>query len=66
MSRFDDFRRGDRVAHITLGDGVVTEVNDTVHVVYHQKVAGRLVHGTYDRRWFDTNPKFLSHRSEQP
>ena len=59
MPTVDDFRSGERVAHVTLGDGVVDPVEGGV-VVVHYKTG---VIGKYDRRWFELNPRFIFHRS---
>lgn len=52
------FRQGDSVAHITMGDGIVTRVTaDSVHVRYGRSI------GIYDLSWFRLHPKFLFHRN---
>lgn len=64
MSKFDDFKPGERVAHITVGDGVVTAIEDgCVYVQYDRPVIkGKPFTGAYDRRWFEIHPTFLFHR----
>lgn len=59
MSRFEDFRVGQKVAHVRLGDGRVSEVTpEYVSVRYDDKTLGE-----YDHRWFELHPTFLFHRS---
>lgn len=65
------FQVGDRVAHISLGDGVVTAREPShVQVTYDEKykkeivsVGGKHIVQNYDAAWFVRNPKFLFHRS---
>lgn len=58
MSTFDDFHPGDRVAHISLGDGTVQSASYSIVVVrYDNKAIGQ-----YDRRWFELHPRYLFHR----
>lgn len=62
------FQKGDHVAHITLGDGEVTE-NDgqTVSVTFvGRHKDGSHWRGCYDALWFNLNPKFLFHRNTRP
>lgn len=55
------FKQGDRVAHISLGDGVVIRSTvDSVHVRYQQCT------GIYDARWFELHPTWLFHRHTKP
>lgn len=62
MADMGDFRVGERVAHITNGDGVVVVSDDEdVRVKYDN---GSL--GIYDDVWFYHHPKFLFHRSPAP
>jgi hypothetical protein len=65
LQLMERFQKGDVVAHITVGDGVVTG-NDvkTVTVTYAATSKdGRHQEGCYDALWFDQHPKFLFHRS---
>lgn len=66
MTTFSDFAQHDSVAHITLGDGVVCEKDNTIVTVRFERRYnnGPCVVGKYDQRWFEINPKFLSHRSK--
>ena len=54
------FRRGDRVSHITVGDGVVIGDGNLIVVQYQHLV------GKYDANWFKVNPHFLFHRGTEP
>ena len=66
MSRFEDFKARDRVAHILIGDGVVTRVDDDgVHVTFDHVRHKKHVEGVYDRRWFALNPEYLFHRTRK-
>lgn len=65
MSNFDDFKPGDRVAHVGVGDGIVTAVeNGYVTVAYDLATKSGPFKGQYDRRWFEINTNFLFHRTE--
>jgi hypothetical protein len=65
MAGFDNFKTGERVAHISCGAGVVTAADEEfVHVTYDQTNAkGRHWTGKYDRRWFELCPNYLFHRT---
>lgn len=58
---FDTFKVGDKVAHITLGDGIVREIGSEVCVFYGERGPT----GKYDHRWFELHPNFLFHRSSR-
>jgi hypothetical protein len=60
MSRFEDFKRDQKVAHIRLGDGFVTHVSADKVFVYFD----RGFNAEYDRRWFAIYPHYLFHRSD--
>jgi hypothetical protein len=63
-SPFERFQVGDEVAHITLGDGIVTaNTGDEIQVTYSMSKSARAV-ATYNASWFKTNPRFLFHRGE--
>lgn len=68
MAKFEDFKVGEHVAHISQGDGVVTAVDDSVHVTYRPKGvnSGKPLRGIYDRRWFELHPNYLFHRNTEP
>ena len=68
MSRFEDFSIGDHVAHISLGDGVVTATDrESVYVAFARKQEkGRNLRGIYDRDWFRIHPNYLFQRSAKP
>jgi len=58
------FEKGDTVAHIYLGDGVVTDkdpVSVTVTFERRDKQKKNVV-GIYDAHWFDLHPRYLFHR----
>lgn len=59
---FDDFRPGDYVAHINLGDGTIERVDSAVHVLFDRDVYGHVIRGVYDRIWFSKFPGYLFHR----
>lgn len=60
MSKLTDFHEGERVAHIRIGDGVVSLVEfDCIHVAYDNGATG-----IYDQKWFTAHPKYLFHRSD--
>lgn len=59
MSPFDKFKFGDTVAHINVGDGMVTK-NDGSEISVKYASGAR---GTYDADWFRLHPTFLFHRS---
>lgn len=61
MMHLSRFKPGDRVAHITVGDGVVIAGEPDVVTVRYQKLTG-----IYDARWFELNPTFLFHRHTKP
>ena len=71
MSNFEDFKPRDRVAHIMLGDGTVTHVDEFgVHVRFNRTRSNgnggrKHFEGIYDRRWFALNPTYLFHRSNK-
>ncbi len=62
------FQKGDSVAHIALGDGVVSDNNGvTVTVTYQTRSKTGAQHrGQYDALWFELNPTFLFHRGTSP
>lgn len=65
--KVDDFKVGDRVHHIMIGDGKVIEA-DAQHVrVRFEHIRHRVhVEGVYDRQWFALNPEgYLFHRSDK-
>jgi hypothetical protein len=58
-SPFERFQVYDQVAHITRGDGIVTENNGFyITVVYARN---KLVQH-YDAEWFRSHPRYLFHR----
>lgn len=62
----EKFLVGDRVAHITAGDGIVTAHEDGCVVVTYDALSGKKrkpTVGKYDANWFRINPSFLFHRS---
>lgn len=59
MSPFKKFLFGDSVAHINLGNGMVTKNDGAVISVKYDNGA----RGTYDAMWFRDNSKFLFHHS---
>jgi len=61
------FQLGDQVAHIRLGDGLVTaRTPETVTVTFARRGGnGQHVVGCYDAIWFETNPTWLFHRGER-
>lgn len=60
----EDFKVGEAVAHISLGDGVVTgRPEGEVCVTYPGRGMKRTATGRYDRRWFELHPGYLFHRS---
>lgn len=67
MSKLEDFKVGDYVAHIMIGDGRVTAVDEQgVHVTYAHQRNKKPVHGIYDKQWFALNGDgYLFHRSRQ-
>lgn len=61
VAALERFKPGDRVAHITLGDGVVLRnAVDGVHIRYQN------CEGIYDARWFELHPTWLFHRHTKP
>lgn len=61
----EELNVGDKVAHITLGDGIITSIEeDGVHVTYERKSNGENESGIYDQNWFRLNPKYLFKRSQ--
>lgn len=58
---FKRFRPGDRVAHISAGDGVVVSSQPGVVQVQFQNFVGK-----YDKLWFDLHPSYLFHRGTEP
>ncbi len=47
---------GDEVAHIRLGDGLITSIDDKgVHVAYSKNGC----QGLYDQKWFEMYPNYL-------
>lgn len=66
MSTLEDFAIGDRVAHISLGDGAVIQVGENVHVQFDRLASkGRHIIGIYDRAWFQMHPNSLFHRTSK-
>lgn len=65
MTTAADFRVGDRVAHIRMGDGVVVSDDPSLIAVKfdHKTRNGQHSMGFYDPNWFRINPHFLFHRS---
>lgn len=66
--RFEQLQVGQRVAHVDLGDGTVTEVTEahvTVRFDRLHQVRRDPVLGVYDRRWFELHPNYLFFRSSQ-
>lgn len=63
-SPFKKFTKGDRVAHISGGDGVVigNDGNDGKAI----KVQFQRAVGIYDQLWFDLHPGWLFHRGTDP
>lgn len=68
----EQFQIGNKVAHISLGDGTVTArepERGIITVTYHQKytapatLKGKNIVQNYDAAWFVRNPKYLFHRS---
>ena len=59
MAEFEDFKEGEHVAHITIGDGIVTRVTGAYVRVHYD----RGVMGVYERGWFKQYPTYLFHRS---
>lgn len=68
----EKFQVGDGVAHIRLGDGLVTArepERGIITVTYQQKytapetLKGKNIVQNYDAAWFVRNPKYLFHRS---
>lgn len=66
------FQVGNKVAHISLGDGLVTArepERGIITVTYGKKytapaaLAGKNIVQNYDAAWFVRNPKYLFHRS---
>jgi hypothetical protein len=58
MSEPDDFATGDRVHHVTMGDGIVIEASHhAVRVRYEDAT------GIYDATWFARYPNDLVRRS---
>jgi hypothetical protein len=56
-----ELKVGDKVAHIGMGDGVITSIEeDGVHVTYER---GRTI-GIYNENWFKKYPKYLFKRSK--
>ncbi len=65
--KYEDCDAGQRVAHITCGDGVITVIeNGEVCVIYDRVINGERVRGRYDRNWFRIHPKYLFHRNAEP
>lgn len=64
MSKLEDFYEGQRVAHITIGDGYVVSKNDnSITVRYDRKdTEKKRAEGIYDKRWFELHPNYLFHR----
>jgi hypothetical protein len=62
---FDTFRKGDRVAHVTVGNGVVTIADGKrVHIQFDRIARdGKPVIGVYDRQWFELHPAYVFHRA---
>lgn len=61
-----DFIRGDRVAHVSLGDGVVTAIEDgCVVVTYHKRYNNKPVIGKYGRIWFRENGHMFFKRERE-
>lgn len=56
---------GDKVAHIMLGDGVITSIqNDGVHVTFKNwRRDGTRVTGIYNEDWFRSNPRYFFRRT---
>jgi hypothetical protein len=55
------FKAGDRVSHLTAGEGVVIR-SDATHVeVRYQRGTG-----IYDANWFRLHPRLLFHRGTAP
>lgn len=55
------FKAGDRVTHISAGNGVVIPSTDgSIHVRYQGWT------GIYDARWFELYPRFLFHQGTVP
>lgn len=68
MAKFEDFKVGESVAHINIGDGHVSAIEDGhVCVTYDRKDAReKPFTGKYDHRWFELHPAYLFHRHIQP
>lgn len=62
-SEVSEFRLHQRVNHVSLGEGEVTE-NDgcRVTVTFDRAPKGRAVIGIYDNNWFRICPNTLFHR----
>ena len=61
-----DFTPGQRVAHITLGDGMVTAVDTEVHVTYDWVTAhGDALVVTYDKHYFAVCPDYLFQQTKE-
>lgn len=66
------YRVGDTVAHVNLGDGIVTKgPAGCVQVTYKRRykksikaVGGTKIVQNYDSNWFKRNPRFLFHRGD--
>ena len=58
MTQASDFKTGERVAHVHMGDGVVVEGGDVVRVKYDDW--GSIC--SYDAEWFRAHPRYLFHR----
>ena len=63
MSPFKKFQFGDRVAHISMGDGVVTLNNGEYILVKFQR--GNVT-AEFDAGWFANYPRYLFHRGTVP
>lgn len=60
MSALTDFKPGQRVAHISMGDGTVSAVDARgVHVRFDKWKS----EGVYDENWFRHYPTYLFHRT---
>lgn len=56
MAKFEDFDKGARVRHASMGLGVVSAVTDReIEVAYDEWKSG----GKYDHEWFRIHPATL-------
>lgn len=60
MSDISDFKVGQRVAHVHMGNGVVTEDGGILRVKYDEW-AGVCA---YNAQWFRDHPRYLFHRTD--